>query len=213
MTSLLGNAASIGASVVAASDTSLSLLEQVCVNGDTAAWDRLIHIYAPLLNAWLHEMGVQSADADDLVQEILLTLSCELKNFEHNGHPGAFRSWLRRMLVNRARNFWRIRQARPTSVGGSEWAAKLDALADDDSSSSRAWDLDHDRKVIELMLIQIRPRFASHTWEAFHRQVLQGQRANQVAAELGMPISSVYVSRSRVLNALRIAVQGLVDEA
>jgi RNA polymerase sigma-70 factor (ECF subfamily) len=50
------------------------------------------------------------------------------------------------------------------------------------------------------------------TWEAFSRQVFGGQRADQVAAALGMPISSVYVARSRILSALRIEAKGLVDE-
>ena len=85
-------------------------------------------------------------------------------------------------------------------------------LADEDSDASREWNLEHDRKVLEQLLGEIRPRFAEITWEAFHRQVFEGQPAEQVAAALGMPISSVYVARSRILRALRIEAKGLVDE-
>jgi RNA polymerase sigma-70 factor, ECF subfamily len=193
-------------------DTSLSLLARVCVTGDAVAWDRVTQIYSPLLSAWLREMGVQPADTDDLVQDILLVLSRELKNFEHNGRPGAFRTWLRRIMVNRARDFWRSQQYRPTAIGGSVWAASLEALADDNSAASREWEQEHDRQVIERLLLQIQPRFAANTWEAFHRQVILGQQADQVATELGMPISSVYVARSRILNALRSEAAGLVSE-
>lgn len=192
--------------------TSHSLLAQVCITGDAVAWERLAQIYSPLLSGWMRNMGVQPADTDDLVQDVLLVLSRELKNFVHNGRPGAFRNWLRRILVNRVRDFWRAREYRPSVVGGSDWAASLESLADDNSATSREWDLEHDRCVIERLLIQIRPRFAASTWEAFHRQVFQSQRADQVATELGMPISSVYVARSRILNALRKEAAGLVDE-
>lgn len=57
----------------------------------------------------------------------------------------------------------------------------------------------------------IRPKFLPKTWEAFHRQMFGGQRADQVAAELNMSLSSVYVARSRVLAALRREAAGLVD--
>jgi hypothetical protein len=49
------------------------------------------------------------------------------------------------------------------------------------------------------------------TWEAFRRQVLEGERADVVAAELDMPVNSVYVARSRVLGILRREAAGLVD--
>ena len=62
------------------------------------------------------------------------------------------------------------------------------------------------------LLEQVRPHFEPKTWEAFHRQMFDGQRADTVAAELGMPLNSVYVARSRVLSALRREAAGLIDE-
>lgn len=62
------------------------------------------------------------------------------------------------------------------------------------------------------LLESVRPRFEPKTWEAFRRQMFDGQRADQVAAELGMPLNSVYVARSRVLSTLRQEAAGLIDE-
>jgi hypothetical protein len=42
--------------------------------------------------------------------------------------------------------------------------------------------------------------------------MIGGHRADAVAAELGMPINSVYVARSRVLSTLRREAAGLIDE-
>ncbi len=71
--------------------------------------------------------------------------------------------------------------------------------------------VEHDREVISRLLELIQPTFLPKTWEAFHRQMFGGQRAGQVAAELNMPLSSVYVARSRVLSALRREAAGLVE--
>jgi RNA polymerase sigma factor (sigma-70 family) len=191
--------------------TSLSLLTKLRQQGNQEAWNRLVKLYSPLLKQWLRGFEVQEADADDLVQDVLAVVVKELPNFQHAEQAGAFRAWLRKVLVNRVRNFWRSRQHRPMATGTSSVQERLKELEDDASQLSRAWDEQHDREILSRMLEQIRPRFQPKTWDAFHRQMFGGQRADQVAAELGMPLASVYVARSRVLAALRREAAGMVD--
>ena len=193
-------------------ETSLSLLDRARGDVTDEAWQKMAEVYSVLLRSWLTRFEVASTDADDLVQEVLLTLSRELKQFEHSGQPGAFRNWLRAILVHRLRDFWRSRKYRPAAIGGSRWAEQLDQLADETSNVSREWNLEHDRQVMARLLESVRPRFEPKTWEAFHRQIFGGQRADSVAAELGMPLNSVYVARSRVLSTLRREAAGLIDE-
>jgi RNA polymerase sigma factor (sigma-70 family) len=194
------------------SDTSLSLLDRARGDVTDEAWQHLAEVYSALLRSWLTRFQVASTDADDLVQEVLLTISRELRQFEHSGQPGAFRNWLRTILVHRLRDFWRSRKYRPAAIGGSTWAEQLEQLSDESSNVSREWNLEHDRHVMARLLESVRPRFEPKTWEAFHRQMFGGQRADSVAAELGIPLNSVYVARSRVLSALRREAAGLVDE-
>lgn len=193
------------------SETSLSLLEQAGRSPGDGAWRRLVAVYSPLLQGWLGKFEIQAVDADDLVQEVLAVVARDLSKFEHSGRAGAFRTWLRMILVHRVRNFWRSRKYRPTATGGSSWAERLEQLEDESSDASRLWNLEHDRQVMARLLEQIRPRFEAKTWAAFARQVLDGQRADAVADELQMPLNSVYVARSRILAALRLEAAGLID--
>jgi RNA polymerase sigma-70 factor (ECF subfamily) len=201
----------VSASACAMYQTSLSLLEKLRRSDDREAWERLVALYTPLLRRWLRELELQDADADDLVQEILATIAREAPAFQHNQRPGAFRAWLRQTLVHRVQNFWRARQHRPIATGASSVLERLKELADDASQASRVWDEQHDRQALGRLLDQVRGRFQPKTWDAFHRQIFGGQRADQVAAELGMSLSSVYVARSRVLTALRQEAAGLID--
>jgi RNA polymerase sigma-70 factor (ECF subfamily) len=194
------------------SETSVRLLQLARVEPDSDAWRRLADIYLPLLHASLKRYEMQAADAEDVIQDVLLTVSRELPRFEHNGRTGAFRSWLRTILVHRLREFWRSREYRPVASGGSTWIEQIEQLADESSNVSREWNLEHDRHVMSKLLEQVRPRFEAKTWEAFHRQMFGGQRADSVAAELGLPLNSVYVARSRVLSTLRREAAGLVEE-
>lgn len=191
--------------------TSLSLLDRAANPADSDSWDRLAQLYVPLMRRWLNQYDVQRADADDLIQEVLVVVMQELSQFDHNQQTGAFRNWLRRILVNRLRNFWRSRKCEPRGKGTSSLLEQLNQLEDDGSAISRIWNAEHDQHVISQLMEAVRPRFQAKTWEAFRRQMFDGQRADAVAAELNMPLSSVYVARNRVLSTLRREVEGLVD--
>src|SRR6516164_247108 len=108
------------------SGTSVSLLERLRERPDGEAWQRLVAIYTPLLKQWLGRYGLQASDADDLTQEVLAVVVREMPRFEHNQRAGAFRRWLRTILVHRLRGFWRARQARPTATGDSDPARTLE---------------------------------------------------------------------------------------
>lgn len=194
-------------------ETSLSLLENACSSVNHHAWRRLAEIYSPLLRTWTQRLDVTPVDADDLVQEVLLSVARELPQFNHSGRTGAFRAWLRRMLLNRVRDFWRSQNYRPAARGGSTWSQQIEQLEDESSHASREWNLEHDRHVLARLMEEIRPQFEPKTWKAFHRQVFDGKRADVVAAELGLSLNSVYVARSRVLSALRREAAGLIDIA
>ncbi len=185
------------------SPTSATLLARLRDRADADAWKRLVDLYAPLLSAWLRRHGLQEADVDDLVQEVLLTVAREAPRFEYSGRTGAFRHWLRNILANRLREFWRGRRLRPVATGDSDFVDLLDQLQDPDSGISHLWDQEHDQHIIQRLLAMIEPQFAPSTWQAFRRVVLEGARPDAVATELGLTVNAVFIAKSRVLQRLR----------
>jgi RNA polymerase sigma-70 factor (ECF subfamily) len=196
-----------------ATDTSQSLLERLCQpNAAPADWDRLVAVYAPLLRGWLARYPLQGADADDLVQEVLAVLVRKLPQFRHNGRTGAFRAWLRSVLVYLVRWFYRRRGNRPMPLDPREGQSVLLQLESADSDLSRQWDEEHDRHVVARLLNLIRSEFSPTIWQAFESSALQGRAAAEVGAELGMSANAVCLARSRVLRRLREEARGLVQE-
>ena len=84
-------------------DTPNSLLVRLRLQPDDDSWKRLIDLYTPLLQRWLRKLDIHGSDADDLLQETFLVLVREISYFQHNHQQGAFRCWLRTVLVNRLR--------------------------------------------------------------------------------------------------------------
>jgi RNA polymerase sigma-70 factor, ECF subfamily len=188
-------------------ETPLSLLERLRQTSDDASWRRLCDLYTPLIRGWLQRQGLAPADADDVVQEVLIAIVRDLGDFDHSGRRGAFRLWVRTMTINRLRNFWRSRRPGP----GPD-APPLEQLEDPESDLSRLWDREHDEFVARRLLELIEPEFSPITWHSFRRQVLDGRTAAEVAAELGLSVNAVLIAKSRVLRKIRREARGLIDE-
>jgi len=192
-------------------DTSHSLLERARDRADSVAWGELTGLYVPLIRRWLRRYLLQPADADDLVQEVLTTVSRELSGFDYPTQRGAFRCWLRIITVHRLRAYWQARERRPRPISGEDLACVFDQLIDPSSPLSRAWDEEHDRHVVQMLLARIRDEFHGATWDAFSATALEGRPVAEVAVELNKTPNAVLLAKSRVLNRLRQIARGLVD--
>src|SRR5262245_10384425 len=191
-------------------ETSVSLLERLTGTPTDDDWRRLFDLYQPLLRAWMARAGVADSDADDLIQEVLLVVFREVGGFERRGQ-GAFRAWLRTILVHRMRDYFRARHYRPTATGDSDFLYRLSELEDSHSVLSQQWDREHDEHVAAALLRRVQGDFAPATWQAFRRHVLEGEPAAHVAKELGLSLNSVLLAKSRVLKRLREELNGLVN--
>src|SRR6476659_4820360 len=101
--------------------------------GDENAWKDLADLYRPLIFGWLNRQGVPAGDLEDLSQEVLLNVVKHLPGFQHSGHRGAFRAWLRTIVCSRTADYWRALDSHPEASGGSNATAALQELADPES--------------------------------------------------------------------------------
>lgn len=191
-------------------DTPRSLLERLRTQPDEDSWKRLLDLYTPLLQGWLRQFRAEGADAADLLQEVFATLVRQLPSFEHNEQRGAFRCWLRNILVNHVRCFWNARRTTPLA-DAQDIFQELDRLEDPASDLNRLWDRQHDTFLARRVLELIEKDFTSSTWHAFRRVVLEGTKPAAVAAEMGLTVNAVMLAKSRVLRRARQEIDGLTD--
>jgi RNA polymerase sigma-70 factor (ECF subfamily) len=183
-------------------ETSLTWLGRLATAPTGPDWRRLVDVYGPLLRGWMARAGVPASDRDDLVQEVLIVVVRRVAEFDRRG-AGAFRGWLRGVLANHVRKFFRDRPAAS--------AVDPDELAADDSVLARTWDREHDEHLAARALRVVEGDFAPATWQAFRRQVFESRPPAAVAAELGLSLNAALLAKSRVLKRLRQELAGLVD--
>lgn len=175
-----------------------SLLNRLQKHPDDAeAWQRFDTLYRPLLQTWLRRYYLQPQDTDDLVQQVLTVAVRELPDSHFDPRKGSLEGWLRGVLTNRLREFWRSRKA--TSDSNDQI---LNQLVNHRNDPNRVWDREHAKHVAERLLARIEPDFSPTTWQAFQR-VMGGEKAADVAADLKISVNAVYLAKSSVLRRLR----------
>jgi RNA polymerase sigma-70 factor, ECF subfamily len=193
--------------------TSTSLIRRVR-SRDDGAWVQLVSVYGPTVYGWCRVRGLSEHDAGDLVQTVFLSVSSAIQKFRREQEGDTFRGWLRTITRNCIADHFRANGETPEARGGTTGYIRLQEHA---GAGVSDLELSSDSDVVpnELaalcrrVLDLLRPEFESQVWESFERTVIHGDRVADVAADLGIAISSVYKSKTRVLNKLR---QAMADE-
>jgi RNA polymerase sigma-70 factor (ECF subfamily) len=196
--------------------TDPSLLGRLCSPGnDEAAWAVFLRRYQPLLVGWCRMLGLQQADAEDVCQSVLAALAQRLPTFRYDPAHGSFRAWLRTLIGNAVRNFWRARARRPGDVGtgGADVVAQLQRAEAGGSVDMLVEEMDRhmgrDQLLAQRAVEQVKAKVKDATWQAFALAALEGRPGAEVSARLGIPVAHVYVYKDRVCKLLRQAVSDL----
>lgn len=184
--------------------TSASFIGRV-KRDDPAAWDRLVHLYSPLIERWCGRWGLQSHDTADVVQEVFQSVAAHASEFRKERAHDTFRGWLRVITRNKVLDHFRRMKREPGGAGGTAAQRRLADVADVPSDLADGTPDDpHDELLLfHRALDLIRDEFAERTWLAFWRTAVDGLSAPEVGAELAMSPGAVRVAKSRVLQRLR----------
>lgn len=191
--------------------TSISLLQRLCEQPDSDAWQQLMRQYAPMMRGWLRERLVPNQDVEDIIQDVMAVLIQRINEFQRQ-RAGSFRCWVRNITVNCMRDHLRKRNRSPHGVGGSGMVKIIQDLGDKQSLLSRQWEEEHTKHLVAVILKRVQPEFRETTWRAFQGVVLDQLPASQVAKSLGVSINAVFVAKSRVLARVRSEGAGLLEE-
>jgi len=191
--------------------TRASLLVQLHDGGNHAAWQEFVNLYGPVVYGFARKRGLQDADAADLMQDVLRSVSAAISRLEYDRNQGTFRGWLFTITRNKVFNFLSARRIRPQASGDSGMNRLLDATPDL-NDATETWELEYQRRIASLAMDRIKSEFQDSTWQAFWLTAVEGAAANDVAKQIGLSPGAIYVAKSRVLARLKAEVHTLQTE-
>lgn len=186
-------------------ETRNSLLLRLSNKLDIEAWDQFVAIYQPLVFRLARSKGFQEADAQDIVQEVMIAVSRAIHRWEPDPTRGRFRDWLFRIARNLMINF--LTRRKYQSLGQA--AALDDLLAEhpdpngSGEEASREFELEYRRELFCIAAKKVSLQVRPNTWEVFRLTAIELHPIVDVAKELDMTEGAVLVARCRVLARLR----------
>jgi RNA polymerase sigma factor (sigma-70 family) len=189
--------------------TRASLLVRLRDGSDAGAWQEFVQLYAPVIYGFARKRGLQDADAADLMQEVLRSVSSAANRLEYDPHRGTFRGWLFTVTRNKVFNFLESRSKRVQGSGDSRTQQRLEQHADNDGKLSAEWEADHQRALAAQAMERVKGEFQAATWNAFLQTAVEGLAPAQVSARVGLSVGAVYVAKSRVIARLRQEIERL----
>ena len=188
--------------------TQPSLLVRIRDNRDAESWRQFVEIYAPLIYGYLRKNGLQDADAADVAQDVLRTVSQSIGQWNYDRQRGTFRGWLLSVIHSRLADFQRRQQKSRAAVQ----AAASIAQQRPDVRSSAEWDRDYERQLFHTAANQVRGDFSESSWQAFWLAAVDGKPARDVAEALNITPAAVYLAKARVMARIREQLELLAGE-
>ena len=186
--------------------TRASLLVQLRTGSNHIAWQEFVKLYGPVIYGFARKRGLQDADAADLMQDVMRSVSAAIGRLDYDRQQGTFRGWLFTITRNKIFNFLSARRIRPQGSGDSATNQLLNSHPDEEDGSA-AWEMEYQRRLASLAMEQIKSEFQDNTWRAFWLTSVEGASAAEVSKQLGLSTGAIYVAKSRVLARLKEAVE------
>src|SRR5438477_9635034 len=186
--------------------TRASLLVQLRSGSNHVAWQEFVRLYGPVIYGFARKRGLQDADAADLMQDVMRSVSTAIGRLDYDRNQGTFRGWLFTITRNKIFNFLSARRLRPQGSGDTTTNRLLETRPDE-SDGNDAWELEYQRRLAALAMERVKGEFQETTWRAFWLTAVEGVAAAEVAKQIGLSPGAIYVAKSRVLARLKDEVE------
>lgn len=190
------------------SQTHATLLARLAAGAEADVWNEFVDRYGQLIRSFARRQGLQPADVDDVLQEVLVALTRVMPGFEYDPAKGKFRSYLKTITL---RAVFRKRGERRGRVDLSDLDDRTRA-AGEDQAVEQAWETEWQQYHVRLAMKTIDAEFNAADRQAFQRYAVEGAEVRSVAAELGLSADQVYQAKSRILRRLAELIERQVGE-
>jgi RNA polymerase sigma factor (sigma-70 family) len=185
--------------------THTTLLARLADSRDAGAWADFHDRYAELVRRCCRVRGLQPADCDDVLQDVLLSLSKSMSGFRYDPAKGKFRSYLKTVVMHAiAKKACQKAPAQPLSDVRSQALPE----EDDEALWEAQWRQYHLRRALSV----VESEYSHQDRQAFERYALLGEEVGSVAEALGMSTDHVYQAKSRIARRIGDLVRAQVEE-
>lgn len=148
---------------------------------DRAAFAQVFDFYAPRLKGFVMRTGVSSAQAEDIVQEVLLTVWRKADQFDP--HRAQVSSWIYQIARNRQIDVLR----KENRIMPEELSDELKDGGTSEEDASQILAMDQEAETLRMALAQLKPGQREMVEKAYLGELSH----SEIQAETGLPLGTI----------------------
>jgi RNA polymerase sigma factor (sigma-70 family) len=193
--------------------TRRSLVERLADWDDQLRWQEFFDTYSKLIYSAARKSGLTDAEAQEVVQETVITVARNIEKLKYDPAIGSFKGWL--LQITRWRIADQFRKRQPTNakhppLSDRQATATIERVPDPRSIDfDAAWEAEWKENLFEAAIARVKKQIEPKQFQIFDCYVRKEWPAEKVAARLGVNIGQVYLARHRVGALLKKEIRSL----
>jgi RNA polymerase sigma-70 factor (ECF subfamily) len=197
--------------------TCASLINRLRNWQDQSSWNEFFNTYWRLIYGVARKAGLSDDEAQEVVQETLISVAKHMPTFRYDPAIGSFKTWLLNMTRWRIIAQFRKRQPLPAHPHSAQattaGTGTTDRIADPNSLSLDAvWEAEWETSLLDAAMTNVRRHGDPQRYQIFDFYVNKDWPPDKVAESFGVSVNQVYQIKHRVTEAIRAEVRRLEKE-
>lgn len=181
---------------------------------DQSSWQEFFDTYWKLIYGVARKAGLSDAEAQDVVQETMVSVSKHMPTFNYDPALGSFKAWLLNMtrwrIIGQFRKRVPAAEARPASDSATTSADPLNNVADPAGQPLDAvWEAEWETHLLEAAINKVKRRVDPLKYQVFDLYVNKEWPPEKIAASFGITVDQVYVIKHRITETIKTEVKRL----
>jgi RNA polymerase sigma-70 factor (ECF subfamily) len=172
---------------------------------DQESWREFFETYWRLIYGVARQAGLSDTDAQDVVQDTVLTVAKTMPGYEYRPADCSFKTWLhlltRRRIADRLRRLSREPSAGAASL--DENPSLAEAAENPQFPSDTQWDEAWQKNLFAVALERVKQQSKPLHYQIFDCCALKHWSASEVARALNVSLAEVYLAKHRITARLR----------
>lgn len=183
--------------------TRVTLLQRLKNWQDQSSWQEFFDTYWRLIYSFARKSGLTEAEAQDVVQETMVTVAKRMPSFHYDPALGSFKYWLLQVTRRRVADQFRKRgqiALNCVSVDDPDTDGQLLEEMQDPSSDTleKLWETQWEENLLDAAKARVKRRVEPRLFQIYDLSVRKEWPPAKVAEALEVPVAQVYLAKHRV---------------
>lgn len=188
--------------------TRKSLIERMRDRDDQRSWREFFNTYWKLIYGTGIKAGLSREEAEEVVQETMITVANMLDGFEYDPDRSSFKNWLlhktRWRIIDQVRKRPKLEMDHAHSSNETSRTPAHERIADPDSLNYQdIWEAEWQKNLMDVAIDRVKKQVKARQFQIFDLYVLKNWSVAEIRKTLKVNAAQIYLNKHRISGLLK----------